>query len=246
MRERAPEHRPVALEECVDDGHVRVRPERMRRRETGVVLARHRQHWHAACRQLGAAFSVLIAERLVADWRLDELVAARDMTLVELSAKVGVTVANLSILKNGHARAVRFTTLTAICDVLAPAMLVAIDGPAGAGKSTVARAVARELGVPYLDSGAMYRCVALLSLASPTQEPAIDPRAALKKALFALFEEERDLHVVRPEEIRQVNPHEIVIHRLFLTVDCVLTFLVALVLVTAGGFISGLGEVHIA
>jgi putative transcriptional regulator len=49
---------------------------------------------------------------------LDELVTARDMTLVELSAKVGVTVANLSILKNGHARAVRFTTLTAICDVL--------------------------------------------------------------------------------------------------------------------------------
>ena len=42
----------------------------------------------------------------------------RDMTLVELSAKGGVTVANLSILKNGHARAIRFTTLTAICDVL--------------------------------------------------------------------------------------------------------------------------------
>jgi cytidylate kinase len=40
-------------------------------------------------------------------------------------------------------------------------MLVAIDGPAGAGKSTVARAVARALGFPYLDSGAMYRCVAL-------------------------------------------------------------------------------------
>jgi cytidylate kinase len=57
-------------------------------------------------------------------------------------------------------------------------MLVAIDGPAGAGKSTVARAVARELGVPYLDSGAMYRCVALLSLASPAQEPAGLARAA--------------------------------------------------------------------
>jgi CMP/dCMP kinase len=40
-------------------------------------------------------------------------------------------------------------------------MLVAIDGPAGAGKSTVARAVARALGFTYLDSGAMYRCVAL-------------------------------------------------------------------------------------
>jgi cytidylate kinase len=40
-------------------------------------------------------------------------------------------------------------------------MLVAIDGPAGAGKSTVARAVARALGFTYLDSGAMYRAVAL-------------------------------------------------------------------------------------
>ena len=41
------------------------------------------------------------------------------------------------------------------------AMVIAIDGPAGAGKSTVARAVAAELGFTYLDSGAMYRCVAL-------------------------------------------------------------------------------------
>jgi len=41
-------------------------------------------------------------------------------------------------------------------------MVVAIDGPAGAGKSTVARAVAERLGFTYLDSGAMYRCVALL------------------------------------------------------------------------------------
>ncbi len=40
-------------------------------------------------------------------------------------------------------------------------MIVAIDGPAGAGKSTVARAVAQALGFTYLDSGAMYRCVAL-------------------------------------------------------------------------------------
>jgi len=39
-------------------------------------------------------------------------------------------------------------------------MIVAIDGPAGAGKSTVARGVARELGFTYLDSGAMYRCAA--------------------------------------------------------------------------------------
>jgi len=48
-------------------------------------------------------------------------------------------------------------------------MLVAIDGPAGAGKSTVARAAARALGFRYLDTGAMYRAVAL---AGPDRDPA--------------------------------------------------------------------------
>ncbi|HXQ89279.1 MAG TPA: (d)CMP kinase [Solirubrobacterales bacterium] len=43
-------------------------------------------------------------------------------------------------------------------------MVIAIDGPAGAGKSSVARAVAAEIGFTYLDSGAMYRCVALAAL----------------------------------------------------------------------------------
>jgi cytidylate kinase len=43
-------------------------------------------------------------------------------------------------------------------------MVIAIDGPAGAGKSTVARALAAKLGFTYLDSGAMYRCVALAAL----------------------------------------------------------------------------------
>lgn len=50
-------------------------------------------------------------------------------------------------------------------------MLIAIDGPAGAGKSTVARAVADALGFTYLDTGAMYRCIALADLrgaADPT------------------------------------------------------------------------------
>ena len=42
-------------------------------------------------------------------------------------------------------------------------MVIAIDGPAGAGKSTVARAVAERLGFTYLDTGAMYRCIALLA-----------------------------------------------------------------------------------
>ena len=46
-------------------------------------------------------------------------------------------------------------------------MVIAIDGPAGAGKSTVARAVAASLGFTYLDSGAMYRAVALSLLREP-------------------------------------------------------------------------------
>lgn len=51
-------------------------------------------------------------------------------------------------------------------------MLVAIDGPAGAGKSTVARAAAAALGATYLDTGAMYRCVALARLRDPHADPA--------------------------------------------------------------------------
>jgi CMP/dCMP kinase len=47
-------------------------------------------------------------------------------------------------------------------------MLVAIDGPAGAGKSTVARAAARALGFTYLDSGALYRAVALSGASDPS------------------------------------------------------------------------------
>jgi putative transcriptional regulator len=46
---------------------------------------------------------------------LDRLLAERGMTLTELAERVGVTIVNLSVLKNGKAKAVRFSTLTAIC-----------------------------------------------------------------------------------------------------------------------------------
>ena len=46
---------------------------------------------------------------------LDRLLAERGMTLTELAERVGVTIVNLSVLKNGRAKAVRFSTLTAIC-----------------------------------------------------------------------------------------------------------------------------------
>jgi len=49
---------------------------------------------------------------------LDVMLARRKMTLTELSEKVGITIANLSILKSGKARAIRFSTLEEICHIL--------------------------------------------------------------------------------------------------------------------------------
>ena len=49
---------------------------------------------------------------------LDDMLHQRRMTLTELSEKIGITLANLSILKTGKARAVRFSTLEAICEAL--------------------------------------------------------------------------------------------------------------------------------
>lgn len=51
--------------------------------------------------------------------KLDDLLHARRMTLTELADRIGITLANLSILKTGKARAIRFSTLEAICEVLA-------------------------------------------------------------------------------------------------------------------------------
>lgn len=50
--------------------------------------------------------------------RLAELLEERNMTLTELASRVGMSLVNLSVLKNDRARAIRFSTLTAICDAL--------------------------------------------------------------------------------------------------------------------------------
>ena len=50
--------------------------------------------------------------------RLDELLSQRGMTLTELAARVDLSLANLSILKNGRARAIRFSTMARLCDAL--------------------------------------------------------------------------------------------------------------------------------
>lgn len=49
---------------------------------------------------------------------LGRLLAERQLTLAELAKRIDVTVVNLSKLKNGHAKAIRFSTLTALCDAL--------------------------------------------------------------------------------------------------------------------------------
>jgi len=63
---------------------------------------------------------------------LDKVLAERDMSLTTLSERVGVTIANLSILKTGKAKAVRFSTLDALCRVLEcqPGDILSHDGEA--------------------------------------------------------------------------------------------------------------------
>ncbi len=62
--------------------------------------------------------------------KLDDLLYARRMTLTELAERVGLTLANLSILKTGKAKAIRFSTLAAICRELEcqPGDLLAYEG----------------------------------------------------------------------------------------------------------------------
>ncbi len=63
------------------------------------------------------------------DVHLDKLLAQRGITLTDLAGRVGLTLANLSVLKNGRARAIRFSTLTALCDALdcQPGDLLTLD-----------------------------------------------------------------------------------------------------------------------
>ena len=65
---------------------------------------------------------------------------------------------------------------------MAGALIVAIDGPSGVGKSTVGKAVAARLGVPYLDTGAMYRAVGLAARRAGVALPISDPGAVVDLA----------------------------------------------------------------
>jgi putative transcriptional regulator len=80
--------------------------------------------------------------------KLDDLLHDRRMTLTDLADRIGLTLANLSILKTGKARAMRFSTLDAICEALScqPGDILrfepeqaARERPAGAGKRSAGR-----------------------------------------------------------------------------------------------------------
>jgi cytidylate kinase len=81
--------------------------------------------------------------------------------------------------------------------------IVAIDGPAGAGKSTVARAVAAALGFTYLDSGAMYRAVALAGLRRGTEPAAIAPSLRIEVGDRVLLDGEDVTDAIRTPEVSE-------------------------------------------
>ena len=78
--------------------------------------------------------------------KLDDMLHARRMTLTELADRIGITLANLSILKTGKARAVRFSTLEAICDVMQcqPGDLLEYAPSSVAEEAAVASSAARR------------------------------------------------------------------------------------------------------
>jgi cytidylate kinase len=81
--------------------------------------------------------------------------------------------------------------------------IVAIDGPAGAGKSTVARAVARELGFTYLDSGAMYRAVALAAARRGEDPATIAPKVTVELGERVLLDGEDVTAAIRSPEVSE-------------------------------------------
>lgn len=74
-------------------------------------------------------------------------------------------------------------------------MIIAIDGPAGSGKSTVARALARELGLTFLDTGAMYRAVTLAVLEHDVDPMDAERCAKIARALKLEFDAEGRIRI---------------------------------------------------
>lgn len=93
-------------------------------------------------------------------------------------------------------------------------LVIAIDGPAGAGKSTVTRAVAKDLGFTYLDTGAMYRCVTLAVLESQVDTDNLDAITRVAEEADIRFQGDRVLlggrdvtDEIRRPDVTEATPH---------------------------------------
>lgn len=143
---------------------------------------------------------------------------ANDAILVALGDRAGhVKVGSLAHVRDMRAAVGR----TAVPDGAASPVensgvprVIAIDGPAGAGKSTVTRAVARKLGFTYLDTGAMYRCVTLAVLEAriDTDDPGVIARIAngieIRFAGERVYLGDRDVtRAIRGAEVTKATPH---------------------------------------
>jgi cytidylate kinase len=86
-------------------------------------------------------------------------------------------------------------------------MVIAIDGPAGAGKSTVARSVAARLGFTYLDTGAMYRCVGLAARGDEAHAGAIAERIEIELGERVLLDGRDVTDEIRTHEASEAASH---------------------------------------
>jgi len=157
-------------------------------------------------RRFQAGEAALASHNLVAETRqrlesaglmVDYVELVQAATLLPLAAPRGVSLLAAAVFC-GPARLIDHTVL------MASAPIVAIDGPAGAGKSTVTRAFARRLGLIYLDTGAMYRAVTWWVLSQGG-----DPAAA--NAVAPLLEnlDLRLSHGPEGEQLVSINGHEV-------------------------------------
>jgi putative transcriptional regulator len=98
------------------------------RRRLALLRQNHAARRHHARRSSGDGITTSTDQHAITV-HLDELLEARGMTLTDLAHRVGITIVNLSILKNGRAKAIRFTTLTKLCEALdcQPADLLTFD-----------------------------------------------------------------------------------------------------------------------